>query len=167
MQFKDLKIGDRFTIPVYKQHPSNQEGQYAIKLSEMVHEVRSGNENPRLIKESHGHGTISTPTWIDPDIEVEKLPDMKGSFGENNSIPVIGQLVWFKDEHIGSSASPVMYENVREGIVYRVFQNFCDIRESDGSTTSQNIYGVYDHKPRIETQMVEEFFGSYEKTVLI
>lgn len=167
MKFKDLEIGDRFTIPKWNRHPSNIPGQYAIKISEMVHEVRSGDENPRLIKEQHGCQTISAPTWINPDDEVEVLPKLERSFGHNNCLPVIGQKVWFKDEHMGCSATPVMWENVRYGTVYRIFQKTCEILEDDGDITSQSVWMVYDHQPKIAEELIEEFWGEYPDKVLI
>lgn len=165
MQFKDLEIGDRFTIPKWNRHASNLPDQYAIKISEMVHEVRSRNENPRLIKEWHGCQTISVPTWIDPNDEVEVLPKLERSFGYNNCLPVIGQKVWFYDEHIGGSYC--IYCNVRRGVVYRIFQKICEILEPDGDITSAHVCAMYDHQPKIAEELIEEFWGEYPGKVLI
>lgn len=173
MKFKDLEIGDRFTVPSWNKswdrNPLNMPGQYGIKLSEMVYEVRSGKENPRLIETAYNAGTISTPTWIDSDLEVEVLPKLQRSFGANNCLPVVGQEIWFYDEHIGGS--PSLYCNVRQGKIYKVFQQTCQILEfnSEGNSGvfTLHVCAIYDHKPEIKEEEVDEFFGKYIDTVLI
>lgn len=165
MKFKQLEVGDRFTVPTRKNDSTNLPGQYGIKLSDMVYEVRSGNENPQIIKDSPNSYTTSRPTYIDTECEVQVMPKMEKSFNHNNCLPVVTQQVWFYDEHIGGS--PSMYCNVRSGIIFKMFQEMCDILEPCGNIITIHTSAVYDHRPEIKEEQVEDFWATYPKKVLV